>query len=77
MVPKMMQAGKRGRCSLGLVLAIMALSAIALAQGQSRAKGNWSGQFSSHNFASFPVSIRTGTPLLLTEPLIQPELCWI
>jgi hypothetical protein len=57
MVPKMMQAGKGGRCSLGLVLAIMALSAIALAQGQSRAKGNWSGQFSSHNFASFPVSI--------------------
>jgi hypothetical protein len=36
---------------------MMTLSAVALAQGQSRAKGNWSGRFSSHNFASFPVSI--------------------
>lgn|SRR5690348_5749862 len=57
MVPKIMHAGKRGRCLLRVLVTMMAVSAIAMAQGQSRAKGNWSGRFSSHNFASFPVSI--------------------
>ena len=42
---------------LRVLVTMMAVSAIAMAQGQSRAKGNWSGRFSSHNFASFPVSI--------------------
>jgi hypothetical protein len=58
MAPKLVtQAEKQARSWLRVMMAIMALSAIALAQGQSRATGNWSGQFSSHNFASFPVSI--------------------
>lgn len=58
MVPKLiMQAAKRARCSLPIVIAMMTMFAVALAQGQSRATGNWAGQFSSHNFASFPVSI--------------------
>ena len=58
MVPKLMtQSAKRARCSLRLLIVMMSVSAVALAQGQSRAKGNWSGRFSSHNFASFPVSI--------------------
>lgn len=50
-------AGRRSPFLLWLVLLAMAVSTIALAQGQSRGVGNWSGQFSSHNFASFPVSI--------------------
>lgn len=58
MVPKLTtQAAKRARCLLRTLIVMMTLSAVALAQGQSRAKGNWSGRFSSHNFASFPVSI--------------------
>jgi hypothetical protein len=58
MVPKLVtQAGKQARCWLRVLAAMMALNAIALPQGQSRAIGNWSGRFSSHNFASFPVSI--------------------
>ena len=58
MVPTVMtKAAKRARCWLRMAVIILAMSAVALAQGQSRAAGNWSGQFSSHNFASFPVSI--------------------
>lgn len=58
MVPKLIiQVVRRARCSLPILIAMMTVSTVALAQGQSRARGNWSGQFSSHNFASFPVSI--------------------
>ncbi len=56
---------RKGKCqaqnfalSLQRLLVALALtSGMAIAQGQSHAVGNWSGRFSSHNFASFPVSL--------------------
>lgn len=58
MLPKpIMHAAKQGRNWLLMLVLLTAVSVVALAQGQSRAKGNWSGRFSSHNFASFPASI--------------------
>ena len=58
MGPRLMtKAAKRAQCWLKIAVMILAVSLAAVAQGQSRAAGNWSGQFSSRNFASFPVSI--------------------
>jgi hypothetical protein len=52
----MTQARNCARFSLGLTAILAVLSVMAMAQGKSAAAGNWSGHFSSHNFASFPVS---------------------
>lgn len=58
MQPKLMtQAQTCARFSLGLAAMLAVLSAMAMGQGKSAAAGNWSGQFSSKNFASFPVSL--------------------
>jgi hypothetical protein len=41
---------------LWLTVTLALTNSMAVAQGQSHAAGNWSGRFSSHNYASFPVS---------------------
>lgn len=51
------QAQKMALSLQGLLMTFALMSGMAMAQGQSHAVGNWSGRFSSRNFASFPVSV--------------------
>ncbi len=51
------KAARQQRFSLCVLAMIVAASAVALGQGASHMPGTWAGSFSSHNFASFPVSI--------------------